>query len=88
MPVVMKMWGTANGGPTPYDGQFLKAFDFEAHDGIGEITMTTDIAEAMQFPSMVEQFEFYRTVPKCKPIREDGRPNRPMTASNWEIITV
>lgn len=87
MPTVMKLWGAADGSPTPGDGQYLKDFDFEADAGRGEITLTADIKQAKRFGQMADAIEFYRTSPKCKPLRPDGRPNRPLTATNWEFLT-
>ena len=85
MPIVMQLRGQADGMPTPWDGQFLKAFDFEAHDGVGEITMTADAGEAMHFADMAEMHRFYTTSPKCRPLRPDGLLNRPLTATNWDV---
>lgn len=85
MPTVMKDFGRANGQKGGTYGQYLADFDFEAHDGIGEITMTKYLTEAKIFPGLMEAFAFYKTVPKCKPIREDGQPNRPLTATNWQF---
>lgn len=87
MPVVLKSFGTAH-GDMRYAGQYLQAFDFEAGNGRGLIDMTSDIQKAKVFADMTEAFEFYRHVPKCKPWREDGKPNRPLTASNWEFKAV
>lgn len=92
MAVVMILQGrpAADGSvvPTPYDGQYLRDFDFEAGDGRGEVTMTTNIKKAKRFKNGMEAFQFYRRQPECKPIREDGEPNRPLTATNWEFRAV
>ena len=88
MAVVMKLWGDALGRPTPGDGQYLKAFDFEADDGRGLIDMTPDIAEAKRFPVFVDALTFYKSVPECRPLRPDGEPNRPLTATNWQFEIV
>jgi hypothetical protein len=87
-PVVMVVRGQANGAPTPGDGQFLKAFDFEAGDGVGMIDTTTDVAEAMQFPDLADAIAFRNRSPECRPTRADGLPNRPLTATNWEVVGV
>lgn len=81
----MVLRGDARGNATPYDGQFLASFDFEAHGGRGEITTTPDEAQAKRFATAVEAFAFYRTSPTCRPLRADGKPNRPLTATNWEF---
>lgn len=85
-PVVMRLWGDGRGNPTPHDGEFLADFDFEAHGGVGEIVTTPDPASAKQFPTMAEAFEFYKRSPECKPTRADGKPNRPLTSTNWELL--
>lgn len=86
MATVMIQHGSARGGALPGDGQYLKAMDFERHDGRGELELTSDLAKAKRFTDIAEAMEFWRTVPKCKPRRDhDNRPNRPLTAANWEF---
>jgi len=80
---VMQLLGMPDGSPTPYDGQYLKHFDFEAYNGVGLISMTPDLSEAKKFMDIGEALQYYRTSPKCRPLREDGKPNRPLTATNW-----
>jgi hypothetical protein len=70
----------ANGVPCPHEGQYLKDFDFEAHDGRGEGSFTSNMVEAKLFDSPVEAMEYWKTQSKAKPFREDGKPNRPLTA--------
>lgn len=88
MAVVMILCGDAHGRPTRYDGQYLRDFDFEAHDGIGMISTTADLQRAKHFDDMQEAFAFYKRSPVCRPIRVDGRPNRPLTSTNWEFRTI
>ena len=88
MAVVMILRGTALGQPTGFDGQYLKAFDFEAHDGQGLIDMTPDIQQAIQFADLAEAMIFCRRSPQCRPLRDDGRPNRPLTSTTWEFKTI
>lgn len=88
MSVVMKLWGAANGAPTRYDGQFLKAFDFNANNGQGLADMTPDLQYAKRFPTMADALTFRNRVPASRPLRPDLQPNRPLSATNWEFITV
>lgn len=88
MSVVMILHGHANGRSTPYDGQYLKDMNFEAHDGRGELETTPHLDEAKVFPDFVAALEFYKRVPANKAIRPDLKPNRPLTASNWEFKTI
>lgn len=85
MTTVMIQHGGPLGQTLPGDGQYLKHMDFEAFNGQGQITLTPNLDEAKKFGSFVEAWEYWRTVPKCKPIRDDLRPNRPLTAANWEF---
>lgn len=59
---------------------FLKDADIEAHDGRGSATWTVDRAEAKQFADFIAAFEFWRAQSTKRPLREDGEPNRPLTA--------
>lgn len=87
--IIMKLFGLANGQSTPFDGDYLADFDFEAANGRGEITMAGfDITKAKKFANMAEAFTFYNTQPKCCPIRPDGKPNKPLTATNWSFETI
>jgi hypothetical protein len=82
MAMIMQVVGFANGAPCPIAGQYLKAFDFDAHDGRGLGDFTDDRREAKRFPSLEVAMAYWRTTSRTRPIRADGRPNRPLTASN------
>lgn len=71
---------TARPGQPDVTGQYLKAYDPEAHGGLGHAEWTTDPAEAMTFPGVAEAQDCWTQVPKARPRRGDGRPNRPLTA--------
>ncbi len=86
--VVMVLRGQANGQPTPFDGQFLKSFDHEAFDGAGDADFTPGWEEALRFPNLAAALEFRNRSPNCKPRRADGLPNRPLTATHWEVVRV
>lgn len=66
-------------------GVYLKAFDHEAHNGQGEAAYTVKIEEAMRFADHPEAWEFWKRIPKCRPLRPDGKPNRPLTATTISI---
>lgn len=88
MAVVMILRGDAFGRPTGFDGQYLRDFDFEAGDGVGLIDMTPDLQRAKQFADAAEAVAFRNRSPECRPLREDGLPNRPLTATTWELRTI
>ena len=80
--------GRADGRSLPGDGQYLRDFDFEAHDGQGEVSLTPNVAEAKVFSDLAEAIAFWKRSPECKPRRWDGRPNRPLTGANWEFTSI
>jgi hypothetical protein len=56
--------------------------------GRGETVFTDDPDDALQFDDSGAAFVFYRQQSKTVPLREDGRPNRPLTAFTVEIAPV
>lgn len=67
-------------------GQYLSSYDPEAHGGCGFATWTPDPAAAMTFEDASAAFEFSQQVPRCRPVRPDGKPNRPLTAFTIAIM--
>lgn len=60
--------------------RWLQRFDADAHGGRGSIVMTKNRSEAMQFDSLQAVMECWKTQSTVQPLRDDGRPNRPLTA--------
>jgi hypothetical protein len=65
--------------------RWLKSYNPEAHAGRGAVKFTDDVDEAMTFPDRRSAFACYLQVPKNHPVRDDGKPNRPLTAYTVEI---
>lgn len=63
-------------------GEYLQAFDPEAHDGRGDATFTPDKSKAKRFKSVEAAHKCWLTQSKTRPLRPDGKPNRPLTAFN------
>jgi hypothetical protein len=61
-------------------GWWLKSFDPEAFDGRGDALFTDRPDLALRFETLGEAFELWRRQSRCRPLREDGEPNRPLTA--------
>jgi hypothetical protein len=64
----------------PPVGAWLESFDPAAYDGRGLVRWTVDPAKAARFPSKEMAFRTWYASPACRPIRPDGKPNRPLTA--------
>ncbi len=67
------------GSQCPHAGQWLLAFDFDAHGGKGFGQFTRDKMQAKRFPDLLAAFNFWRTTSAVRPMRGDGNPNRPLT---------
>jgi hypothetical protein len=61
-------------------GQYLEWSDPNANDGFGDDRWTDDLAKAKKFGSFAEALECWKAESTIRPLRDDGRPNRPMTA--------
>lgn len=68
-------------------GAYLMSYDPEAFDGLGDVRWTTDYRKAMRFGSAADAMRLYRTQSSTRPFRDDGRPNRPLTAATVEVMT-
>lgn len=55
-------------------------------DGRGHTMFTPDKQLARSFESIGDAFEFYRQQSKTVKLRDDGKPNRPITAFTVEIM--
>jgi hypothetical protein len=62
---------------------YLEGYDADANDGGGDAAWTADPDKAMRFANATDVLMFWRQQSKVKPRREDGRPNRPLTA--WTV---
>ncbi len=88
MTKVLKVIGFANGEPCPIAGQYIETFDFEASGGRGFGTFTDNIRQAKQFADAVTALRFWRRQSKTMPTRPDGKPNRPLTSTTIEVVTL
>lgn len=76
---------TAHGGDRVPIGAYLAWYNPDARDGIGEADWTLDPSGAMQFDSAEAALRAYRAVSTVRPVRADGKPNRPLTAFTVSI---
>jgi hypothetical protein len=72
--------GTHVEGPIPLPGDFLVDYDPEANDGRGSAVWSHDRREAKRFDSAPDAMLYWRQQSRTRPLREDGKPNRPLTA--------
>lgn len=74
--VISLVDGRTEGVPV---GRYLASYDPEGADGNGVATWTSDPAQAMTFETAEAATACYRAVPCNRPLRSDGKPNRPLT---------
>lgn len=67
----------ASGQPV---NRWLRHFDPEAHEGMGEADFTDNPSEALCFPTMAAALVYVMQQPQTRPLRDDGAPNRPLRA--------
>jgi hypothetical protein len=67
---------------------YVKRYDPNLHDGRGDVVVTSDPREAIQFADAKHAMAFYRQVSSTRPVRPDGAPNRPLTAFTVTIEAV
>jgi hypothetical protein len=59
-------------------GSYLASYNPEGAAGNGIAQWTSDPAQAMTFPTSEAAAACYRAVPLNRPLRPDGKPNRPL----------
>lgn len=60
--------------------EWLAEFDADGYAGRGLIRTTPDRSQAMRFPTFEAVIECWKTQSTAVPLRDDGLPNRPLTA--------
>jgi hypothetical protein len=69
-------------------GNYLKCADIEAFGGRGDATFTANLAKAKRFPSFKAALAFWKQQSGTRPYRDDGLPNRPLTAFSVTVEKV
>lgn len=67
-------------------GQYLQAYNHDAHQGRGEADWTRDPAAALNFPDPGAAQAAWSGQSTLVPLRPDGKPNRPLTAYTIEVL--
>jgi len=73
------------GSRSEHAGRFVTRYDPDYMDGVGRVWSCIDPRTAKQFTDRMEAFEFWRQTSTVRPVREDGKPNRPLTAFTVSI---
>ena len=91
MTVVIECMGIGEGvqgrGPDIV-GCYLLSWDVDAYEGLGYAEWTEHLEHAWVFASNAEAYATWRARSKVRPVREDGKANRPLTAFSISLVTV
>ena len=69
-------------------GDYLEWSDPDGLKGRGDDRWTDDIAKAKRFPTFAAAMECWKAQSRLRPLRPDGKPNRPMTAYSVTVQEV
>jgi hypothetical protein len=84
MSIVMKIVGLADGRPDASEGQYVQRMDFET----GDLCTCRRAEEALRFDDVEVLLNYWMTQSCTVPLRDDGKPNRPLTAFTIETELV
>lgn len=65
---------------------WLADVDVDAIDGYGMIAFTIEREQALAFDTFAEAMECWKRQSTVRPLRDDGRPNRPLTAFTCQPV--
>lgn len=67
---------------------WLMDYDVNANSGAGGVTITRMPQKAKAFPTVLAAMDAWQTQSTVKPMRMDGKPNRPLTAYTVSITPI
>jgi hypothetical protein len=85
MSAIIQILGLASGEPSEADGQYVKSYTPDGHEGAGDLVLTRHRGQAKHYASKGAAMEERKRVSATHPTRSDGRPNRPMSAFTVSI---
>ena len=83
---ILRCLGWANGLACPHEGHYVESGDHDAYNGQGYFTFTPNVNDAKRFPSIGAALDYWRKQSTARPLRPDGKPNRPLSAIHAEIL--
>lgn len=94
MPYIIRVLMDVPDQRVPVGRLYIESCDFEFDDGHpknerrGKAALTGDPRRAKPFESFGDAHKFWATQSTTRPVRADGKPNRPLTAYTVEIVTL
>jgi hypothetical protein len=72
-------------GPGPY---YVKVYDPDGNNGGGYVETTPDVHAALAFETQIDAWQAWKAQSRVRPLREDGKPNRPLTTMTVTVAEV
>jgi hypothetical protein len=88
MSAVIRIVCWADGRTTGVDGRYLEQWSQDPDSGALRILTVDDPSRAMSFETPGDAMAEWRQQSDERPLRHDGKPNRPLTALTVEIETL
>lgn len=87
--LVLQLVEWADGTAHAHAGRYLEDSDVETVFTDQQwMRLTTDRGQAKTFTDVLSALLYLRRSPVNQPLRDDGLPNRPLTAYTWECLEV
>lgn len=77
--MIHHLYAIADALGTPI-GAWIKSCDVDARGGRGFVEFAIEREQAMAFPDLGAALAYWKRQSTVCPLRDDGRPNRPLTA--------
>ena len=89
--IVIQLVERVDGLPSIYDGTYVVNYNPSSIGmGGGEafLQTTRHLKEARVFKDFVDATNYWKQIDQRNPVRYDGKPNRPLTIFNIQLINV
>jgi hypothetical protein len=77
---VIRIVGLADGTPTVASGAYVQDYTPDGNDGQGDLVLTARRELAKTYDDPMAAIEDWKATSTTHPVRDDGKPNRPLTA--------
>ena len=81
------LFATHRGGWTVFEeiNAWVVSCDVDAREGRGSVELSKDPARALRFATAAEALQYWQRQSSVQPLRDDGKPNRPLTAYTCRV---
>ncbi len=88
MTCVIQVFGVVGYECSEDPPQYLSMANINAHEGLGSASVTPNSNKALKFSDFKQAMKFWNQQSTIRPYREEGKPNKPLTALTVSIVNV